>query len=45
MSRNRNVSHIILVVMEAKDLYSASELDLEIVGCFLEDHEMQFTPK
>jgi hypothetical protein len=38
-------THIISAVAFANDLYSASVLDLEIVGCFLALHDTRLEPK
>lgn len=32
-------------MVDAMDMYSTFELDQATVGCFLEQHEMQFAPK
>ena len=45
MSRCRKVSHVISVVVQARDRYSTLMLDLETVGCFFEDQEIQLDPK
>ena len=40
ISRRRKVSQVIYAALDARDRYSASTLDLEIVGCRFEDHEI-----
>ena len=45
ISRRRKVSHVISAVVEARDRYSTSVFDLETVGCFFEDQEIQLDPK
>jgi hypothetical protein len=44
-SRWRVCTHIISVVRFFIALYSASVLDLDIVGCFLALHDIKFEPK
>lgn len=40
----RKVSHVNSSTLEERDWYSASILDLETIGCHLDDQDTQFTP-
>ena len=42
MSCSKNVNQVILTIVDAMDLYSASKLEQAIVGCFFEHHKLQF---
>jgi hypothetical protein len=44
-SFNTVCTHITSVIAFAKDLYSASVLDLDTVACFLKVHDMRFDPR
>jgi hypothetical protein len=44
-SYNKVCTHITSIVALAKDLYSASVLDLDTVACFLALHDIKFDPR
>jgi hypothetical protein len=44
-SRSKDCIHNNYAIVFARDLYFASVLDLETVGCFLELHEIKLEPK
>lgn len=45
ISLSKNGIHVSFIVVFFIALYSTLELDLDIVGCFLEDQEIKLAPK
>ena len=43
MPQRKKVIQVNFVVVEAMNQYSVLELDLEVIGCFFNEHEMQFS--
>ena len=45
MSQRWKVIQVIFAIVDAIARYSTFELERATIGCFFDDHEMQFAPK